>query len=345
MMVQIGTTVHGLSSVETEQRLAANGPNMLQEGPRTSALAIILAQFKSLIIWILLGAAALSGLLGEIVDMIAIIAIVLFNSVMGFYQEYKAEESIAARKKMTAPQAKVRRDGRVIIVAAADVVVGDILELEAGDLVAACARLLQAAAFKCVESALTGESEAVSKQAHSVMPQDAPLGSRETMLFIGTSVATGTGVAAVVATAMNTKLGRIASLIKEAGSDRGTPLQQKLDAFGRLLVWVVLGIVALLFGLGWWSGNTLLELLMKAVSLSVAAVPEGLPAVVTVSLALGVTRMSRRRTLERKLPAVETLGSTTEICTDKTGTLTVGEMTVRELCVAGERFDVTGEGY
>jgi Ca2+-transporting ATPase len=344
-LVQIGTTVNGLVAAEAERRLAADGPNVLQEGQRISAFALFLAQFKSLIIWILLGAGALSGLLGEIVDMIAIFAIVLLNSVIGFYQEYKAEESIAALKKMTAPQAKVRRENRVQVVPATDIVVGDILELEAGDLIAADARLLQAAALKCVESALTGESEAVIKQADSVLPLNAPLGNRENMLFVGTSVATGTGVAAVVATAMNTELGRIASLIKDAGSDTGTPLQQKLDAFGRLLVWLSLGIVALLFGLGWWRGSPLLELLMTAVSLAVAAVPEGLPAVVTVSLALGVMRMSRRRALVRKLPAVETLGSTTVICTDKTGTLTVGEMTVRELYVAGEHFDVTGEGY
>lgn len=344
-LVQIGTTVSGLSSAEAGQRLAANGPNSLQEGPRTSALALFLAQFKSLIIWILLGAGTLSGLLGEIVDMIAIFAIVLLNSVIGFYQEYKAEESIAALKKMTAPQAKVRRDGRAQIVPAADIVVGDILELEAGDLVVADARLLLAAALKCVESALTGESEAVIKQAHSVLPPNTPLGNRENMIFVGTSVATGTGVAAVVATAMDSELGRIASLIKDAGTDTGTPLQQKLDIFGRHLVWLSLGIVALLFGLGWWRGSPLLELLMTAVSLAVAAVPEGLPAVVTVSLALGVMRMSRRRALVRKLPAVETLGSTTVICTDKTGTLTVGEMTVRELYVAGKHFDVTGEGY
>jgi Ca2+-transporting ATPase len=344
-LVQIDTTVHGLSSAEAERRLAADGPNVLQEGQRISALALFLAQFKNLIIWILLGAGALSGLLGELVDMFAIFAIVLLNSVIGFYQEYKAEKSIAALKKMTGPQAKVRRDDRVQLVPATDIVVGDILELEAGDLIAADARLLQAATLKCVESALTGESEAVIKQPHSVLPLNAPLGNRENMLFVGTNVATGTGVAAVVATAMNTELGHIASLIKDAGSDKGTPLQQKLDAFGHLLVWVSLGIVALLFVLGWWRGSPLLELFMTAVSLAVAAVPEGLPAVVTVSLALGVMRMSRRRALVRKLPAVETLGSTTVICTDKTGTLTVGEMTVRALYVAGEVFDVTGEGY
>ena len=342
---QIGITPKGLSALDAAQRLQASGPNELEEGVRTSALTIFLAQFKSLIIWILFGAAAVSGLLGEFADSIAIAAIVVLNAVIGFYQEYKAERSIAALKKMTAPQAKVRRDDKVISVAAAAVVVGDILELEAGDLVAADARLLRAASLTCVESALTGESTTVSKRVHSVWPVDTPLGDRDNMVFVGTSIAAGAGTAVVVATAMKTELGRIAGLISQAGINTGTPLQQKLDSFGRVLVWLALGIVAVLFGLGFWRGSEPLELFMTAVSLAVAAVPEGLPAVVTVALALGVMRMSRRHALIRKLPAVETLGSTSVICTDKTGTLTVGEMTVRSLFVAGKCYEVTGQGY
>ncbi len=345
VLAQLGSAATGFSAAVAAQRLAANGPNELKEGKRISPLHIFLSQFKSLIIWILIVAGVISGVLGEMVDAIAILAIVVLNAVIGFYQEFNAEKSIAALKKMTAPQAKVRRDGQVTLIPASGIVAGDILTLEAGDLVAADARLLETASLKCMESALTGESQAVTKQPATLEQGDIPLGDRENMVFMGTAVAAGTGQAVVVATAMNTELGRIAGLIEEAGADEGTPLQQKLDSFGRILVWSALGIVALLFGLGLLRGTNLLELFMTSISLAVAAVPEGLPAVVTVSLALGVLRMSRRRALVRKLPAVETLGSTTVICTDKTGTLTVGEMTVRALYVAGQSYEVTGEGY
>jgi len=335
----------GLSAQEAAQRLAANGPNELEEGKRISPLQIFLGQFKSLIIWILIAAGVISGVLGERLDAIAILAIVILNAVIGFYQEFNAEKSIAALKKMTAPQAKVRRDGNVMAIPAAGVVGGDILALEAGDLVAADARLLTTASLKCIESALTGESEAVTKQPATLEREDVPLGDRENMVFMGTSVAAGTGQAVVVATAMKTELGRIAGLIEEAGTEERTPLEKKLESFGRVLVWAALGIVAMLFGLGLLRGTKPIELFMTSVSLAVAAVPEGLPAVVTVALALGVLRMSRRRALVRKLAAVETLGSTSVICTDKTGTLTVGEMTVRALYVAGQSYEVTGEGY
>ncbi|MGK2914735.1 MAG: cation-translocating P-type ATPase, partial [Porticoccaceae bacterium] len=345
VLAELNVTIAGLGAEEAAQRLATQGPNALKEGKRISRLQIFLAQFNSLIVWILIAAGVISGLLGEGVDAVAILTIVLLNAIIGFYQEFQAEQSIAALKKMTAPHAKVRRDGQVTVIAAADIVVGDILVVEAGDLVAADSRLLEAAALKCVESALTGESEAVSKQVATLAAGDIALGNRDNMLFMGTSVATGTGLAVVVATAMATELGQIAGLLKDAGVDEGTPLQQKLDAVGRILVWGALLIVALLFGLGLLRGTPLLELFMTSISLAVAAVPEGLPAVVTVALALGVSRMSRRRALVRKLAAVETLGSTSVICTDKTGTLTIGEMTVRALYVAGQGFEVSGEGY
>jgi Ca2+-transporting ATPase len=344
-LAQLGSTATGLSMQEAAQRLAANGPNELKEGKRISPWQIFLGQFKSLIVWILIVAGIISGVLGEMVDAIAILAIVVLNAVIGFYQEHSAEKSIAALKKMAAPQAKVWRDGAIKAVPAVEIVTGDVLELEAGDLVAADARLLTAASFKCVESALTGESEAVEKQAVTLDQPDVPLGDRKNMIFMGTSVAAGSGRALVVATAMQTEIGSIAGLLEEASADEDTPLQQKLTSFGRILVWASLGIVALLFALGLERGMPLLELFMTAVSLAVAAVPEGLPTVVTVALALGVMRMSRRRALVRKLPAVETLGSTNVICTDKTGTLTVGEMTVRVLYIAGQTFEITGEGY
>lgn len=345
LLKELHTLENGLSSADAAYRLAEHGPNEIKEAKPISPLAIFLAQFKSLIVWILIIAGAVSGLLGELVDSVAILAIVVLNAIIGFYQEFNAEKSIAALKKLTAPRAKVRRDGNVASIPASEIVTGDILELEAGDLVAADARLLEAASLKCIESALTGESDAVEKEAATLDSGDIPLGDRQNMIFMGTSVATGQGHAVVVATAMNTEIGRIAGLIEEAGAEQGTPLQQKLESFGRVLVWASLGIVALLFVLGLVRGMKFFELFMTSVSLAVAAVPEGLPAVVTIALALGVLRMSRRRALVRKLPSVETLGSTTVICTDKTGTLTVGEMTVRALYVAGQSFEVTGEGY
>lgn len=345
VLARVDAASTGLSAREAGERLMAHGPNEIKQGKRAGPLDIFLGQFRSLIIWILIGAGAISGLLGEVVDAIAILAIVGLNALIGFYQELHAEQSIAALKKMTAPHAKAWRDGQLIVVPAADIVVGDILVLEAGDLVAADARLLTAASLSCIESTLTGESESVTKQAVTLVQRELPLGDRANMVFMGTTVATGTGQVVVVATSMNTELGRIAGLIEQAGLDETTPLQQKLDAFGRILVWATLSIVALLFGLGVLREIPIFDLVLSSVSLAVAAVPEGLPAVVTVALALGVMRMSRRRALVRKLAAVETLGSATVICTDKTGTLTVGEMTVRALYVAGAHFEVTGEGY
>ena len=304
VLTQLGSSANGLSAQEAALRLAANGPNELKEGKRISPLQIFLSQFKSLIIWILIAAGVISGLLGERVDAIAILTIVVLNAVIGFYQEFNAEKSIAALKKMTAPEAKVRRDGKVASVPASEIVRGDILTLEAGDLVAADARLLTAASLKCIESALTGESEAETKLPETLESDEVPLGDRKNMVFMGTSVAAGTGQAIVVATAMNTELGRIAGLIAEAGAEERTPLEKKLESFGRVLVWAALGIVALLFGLGLLRGTEPFELFMTSVSLAVAAVPEGLPAAVTVSLALGVLRMSRRHALVRKLPVM-----------------------------------------
>lgn len=345
VLIELGSSPGGLSTVEAAERLRRDGPNELTESQRISWFWIFLGQFKSLIVWILIAAGVLSGALGDFVDATAILAIVVLNAVIGFYQELQAERSIAALKKMTAPQAKVRRDGQIALITASTVVAGDVLTLEAGDLVTADARLLEASSLKCIESALTGESETVAKQAGALAPGDIPLGDRENMVFMGTSVAAGTGQAVVVATAMKTELGRIAGLIEDASAEPATPLQRKLDSVGRILVWAALSVVALVFVLGLLRGTALIELLMTSVGLAVAAVPEGLPTVVTVALSLGVSRMARRRALVRRLAAVETLGSTSVICTDKTGTLTVGEMTARALFVDGRSYEVTGEGY
>ena len=342
---KLQTSPEGLSAAEAAQRLAEQGANEIQEAKPVGRLTIFLRQFTSLIVWLLVIAAVVAAALGEIVDACAILAIVVLNGIIGFYQEHKAEQSIAALRKMTAPLARVRRNGKSLMLPASQVVPGDVLEVESGDVVAADARLVKSASLRCVESALTGESEPTNKHSAALSDADLPLGDRSNMIFKGTSVAAGQGTAMVVATGMKTELGRIADLIGQADACERTPLQEKLESLGRMLVWVALGIVALLFLLGLLRGTGLLEMFMTSVSLAVAAVPEGMPAVVTVALALGVMRMSRHRALVRKLPAVETLGSTNVICTDKTGTLTLGEMTVRELFVAGQTFVVTGEGY
>ncbi|MGE4172805.1 MAG: HAD-IC family P-type ATPase [Methylocystis sp.] len=346
VLQRLGVSANGLSTQEASKLLAAHGPNvLLKQTKPLRPWAIFLAQFNSILIWILIAASVVSGFLGDAIDAVTILAIVFLNAIVGFYQEYSAEKSIAALMRMTAPQAKVWRDGAVTTVASAEVAPGDILELDAGDLVAADARLFDAVSLSCVEAALTGESEAVEKNAEVLAQAELPIGDRRNMVFMGTSVATGSGRAVVVATGMQTEFGSIATLLEEAGAAAETPLQQRLGAFGRILVWASLGIVSLLFGLGLWRGGDVLELFLTSVSLAVAAIPESLPAVVTAALSLGVMRMSRRRALIRRLASVETLGSANVICTDKTGTLTVGQMTVRRLLVAGRAYEVSGEGY
>jgi len=339
------STRAGLSQDVAARRLERHGPNELEQAAPVRPLVLLLGQFKSLIVWLLAAAALVSGLVGEWADCIAILSIVVVNGLIGFHQEFKAERSLAALRRMTAPRARVRRDGRSVSVPAARVVPGDLLEIEAGDLVPADARVLEAAALKTVEAALTGESEAVLKAPAPVGPEDVPLGDRRSMVFMGTSVATGKGLALVVETGMRTEIGRIADLLATAGGEETTPLERRLLSFGRVLIAASVGIVALIFVLGLLRGIPVLELFLTSVSLAVAAVPEGLPAVVTVALAMGVQRMARRRALVRKLHAVETLGAANVICTDKTGTLTVGEMTVRALWAGGTTYEVSGEGY
>ncbi len=339
------STRAGLSQEVAARRLEEHGPNELKQAAPVRPLVLLLGQFKSLIVWILAAAAVVSGLVGEWADCIAILSIVVVNGLIGFYQEFNAERSLAALRRMTAPRARVRRDGRSVSVPAAMVVPGDLLEVDAGDLIPADARVLEAAALKTVEAALTGESEAVEKAPARVEREDVPLGDRRSMVFMGTSVAAGKGLALVVETGMRTEIGRIADLLTTAGGEETTPLQQRLHSFGRVLVAASLGIVALIFALGLLRDIPTLELFLTSVSLAVAAVPEGLPAVVTVALAVGVQRMAGRRALVRKLHAVETLGAANVICTDKTGTLTVGEVTVRALWTAGTTYEVSGEGY
>ena len=335
--------MRGLSLHEAADRLAKVGPNELRKGEVISPLAILAGQFSSLVIWVLIGAALVSAALGELIDGIAIIAIVVLNAVIGFFQEYRAERAAAALARLTAPRAKVVRNGQADVIAAADVVPGDVLLFEAGDLIAADARLSEASALRANEAPLTGESQPVEKQAGLCSPETS-LADRKNMIFLGTSIVGGSGRALVVATGMETEVGHIAELLQTATSGE-TPLQKRLDQVGRRLLWACLGIVVLIFVLGLLRSSAFFELFLGAVSLAVAAIPEGLPAVVTVALALGMQRMARRNALVRRLPAVETLGCAQVICSDKTGTLTVGEMTARKLVTSDRIFNVGGEGY
>ncbi len=319
----------GLTSDEARARLAATGPNEIRRVSGPSPLAIFLRQLRGAMVWLLVAACVVSAFLGEAVDAIAIGVILVLNAVVGFLQEYRAERAVDALRAMTAPQARVARDGRVTTIAARDVVPGDVLILEAGDLVAADARLLQAHALATNESTLTGESLPVDKDTTPVAP-DAPLAERRSSVFMGTAVAAGGGEAEVVATGAATELGKIAGLLDRV-EDEQTPLQHRLERVGRTLLFLCLGIVAVVAALGLARGGRWIDVVMTAVSLAVAAVPEGLAAIVTIALAIGVQRMARRNVLVRKLPAVETLGAATVICTDKTGTLTTGAMVVREL--------------
>lgn len=333
----------GLSPAEAAGRLKRYGPNALRQEAAVRPIAILVAQFRSLVIWILIGAAALSIGLGEIVDGLAIAVIVFLNALFGFYQEFRAERAAAALAHLVAPRARVVRDGHSLMIPAAEVVPGDVLLHEAGDLVAADARLIQAEQLRTEEAPLTGESQSVEK-AIDVCAAETPLGDRHNMVFLATTVAAGTGRSVVVATGMATEVGHIAGLLENAAAGE-TPLRRRLDLVGRWLLWACLAIVLLVFVLGLVRSLPLFGLFLASVSLAVAAIPEGLPAVVTVALALGTQRMARRNALVKNLSSVETLGSAQVICTDKTGTLTVGEMTARKMVTGANAYTVSGEGY
>jgi Ca2+-transporting ATPase len=307
----------GISRQEAERRLASDGPNEIRREPGTPAWRWFVAQLASPVVLLLLGAAVVSGILRELADAIAIAAIVAVNAIVGFVQEYRAERAVLALRSMTAPRARVVRDDKIMTLASSEVVVGDLVVLEAGDIIAADARLVEAHALSANEAPLTGESTPVEK-------------STDEAVYLGTSVASGTGRAVVTATGMATQLGAIANML-ETAEEGATPLQRRLSQVSRMLLVASAGIVAAVAVSGLLRGVALFDVFLSAVSLAVAAIPEGLPAIVTIALALGVRRMAARNALVRKLPAVETLGCTTLICTDKTGTLTTGVMSVREL--------------
>jgi Ca2+-transporting ATPase len=340
-------TERGLTATEAAARLAQHGPNELPQAPPASPLKLFLGQFSSLIVWVLIGAAIVSGLLQEWIDAAAIIAIVILNAVLGFVQEFRAERSLEALKQMVVVTARVFRDGSLVSLPARDLVPGDLTQVEAGDRVPADARLVYATGLQTQEASLTGESTPVVKSSDPIPQEEIPLGDRHNMLYMGTVVVSGKGRALVVGTGLHTELGRIATMIQEAtqAEREETPLQRRLEQLGHVLLWLCLSIVAVVFVLGELRGIPVVMMFLTSVSLAVAAIPEGLPAVVTITLALGVTRMVKRHALIRRLPAVETLGSTTVICSDKTGTLTKNEMTVTALYQGGEIFTVSGEGY
>jgi Ca2+-transporting ATPase len=327
--------------------LDEHGPNELVERGLKSSWRILLEQFTGLLVIILIVAAVVSVVLGDWKDATAILAIVLLNAALGFSQEFRAEKAMAALKQLAVPTVRVRRDGHVVEILALDLVPGDVVLLETGALVPADGRLLESVNLRVEEAALTGESEPVEKHTRALDQPDPsgtseqviPVGDRRNMIFMGTAVAYGRGVAVVTATGMNTELGRIAELIQDVEREP-TPLQRRLEQLGRGLAVAALVIVAVVFVLGLLRGEDWQLMLLTAISLAVAAVPEGLPAVVTIALALGAQRMLKRQALIRKLPAVETLGSVTVICSDKTGTLTENRMTVTVLDVLGETQQV-----
>ncbi len=334
----------GLSQPDAEKRLKEYGPNRLQEGKRLSLWKLLLGQFQNVLVIILIIATVLSGFLGEEVEAITIAAIVLLAVVLGFVQEYRAERAMEALKKMAAPTATVIRDGQEREVPAEQLVPGDIILLVAGDRIPADGRIIEEANLRTEEAALTGESLPAEKTLDVIAAADAPVGDRRNMVYGGTSVSHGRGKALVTGTGMQTEFGKIATMLEQVETE-DTPLQKNLDRIGKTLAKVALGVVIVISAIGYMRGQSIIEIFLFGIALAVAVVPEALPAVVTISLAIGVQRMVRRHALIRRLPAVETLGCTSVICTDKTGTLTKDEMTIRKIWVVGKTYEISGAGY
>jgi P-type Ca2+ transporter type 2C len=341
---KLDSTSSGLSSEESAERLGLYGPNRIEAERKASLWTLLLDQFSNVLVLTLLIATVLSAILGHGLEAAAIAVIVLFAVLLGFVQEFKAEKAIEALRQMAAPMARVRRDGKECVVNAVDLVPGDLLLLAAGDRVPADARLLQALNLRADEASLTGESLPSEKESGAVLRQDAIPGDRRNMVFAGTSISYGRGTAVVVSTGMQTEFGHIAAMLKSVETEK-TPLQKNLDKVGSVLARAALLIVLVIVALGLLRGQPFIDMLIFGIALAVAVVPEALPAVVTISLALGVQRMVKRHALMRRLSAVETLGSTTVICSDKTGTLTRDEMTVRVLYTSGTLVEVSGSGY
>lgn len=327
VLESVQTRRQGLTAEEAYIRLQQNGPNELQQGESKTLFSIFLSQFSDLMIWVLIGAAIISGIVGELVDTAIILAVVLLNAVLGTIQESRAEAALEALCELAAPTANVLRDGKIMKINARELVVGDIVVLEAGDSIPADLRLIESNALKVEESALTGESVPVDKTT-AVLEASLSFGDRLNMAHLGTNVTYGRGVGVVVATGMNTQMGAIAAQLT-ATEKEITPLQRKLNQISNVLSYIVIGIAIAVFFIGLLSGQEPLSMFLTAVSLAVAAIPEGLVAVITIVLAVGMSRMAAQGAIIRRLPAVETLGSTQIICSDKTGTLTQNRMTVK----------------
>ena len=334
----------GLTTEEVKNRLTSYGLNKLDEAPPTTIWQMLWEQFNNFVIILLIVAAVISALLGDWVEAAAIMAIVILNAALGVFQERRAAEELAALQQLAAPDANVLRDGHRITVPAKELVPGDIVFLEAGNYIPADVRLIEAVNLRIDEAALTGESVPTQKEARLRLEADIPLGDRKNVAFMGTVVTYGRGRGVVVNTGMKTQIGLIAEMLQSVEQEQ-TPLQKRLDQLGRMLGWAALAVCGLVFVVGWLRGTPPLDMFIIAVSLAIAAVPEGLPAVVTISLALGMREMIKRNALIRRLSSVETLGSATVICSDKTGTLTQNEMTVTRVAADGEFIEITGSGY
>jgi Ca2+-transporting ATPase len=337
------TSHSGITEKEAGERLKKYGPNKLRERKKKTDLQIFLSQFANILIIVLLVATVISVVLGEILDAGVIFAIVIINAIVGYLQEKKAEGAIEALKKMASPKAIVIRNGEHTEIDAENIVPGDIIQLEVGRHIPADARILQAMNLEVNESSLTGESKPTGKAAHKI-DKDVVVADMKNMVFAGTTVTSGHGTAIVVATGMETEIGKIARLI-QMPEEKKTILQRRLDTLGKQLSIIIVAVCCVIFVLGFLRGQPMVEMFFVAVALAVAAIPEGLPAVVTMTLAMGVQKMAKENAIVRKLSSVESLGSTTVICTDKTGTLTVNQMTVKKIFINDRIFDVTGGGY
>ncbi|WP_243290241.1 calcium-translocating P-type ATPase, SERCA-type [Bacillus sp. FJAT-47783] len=345
VMDQVKTNIeNGLSEEEAHKRLKKDGYNEIKENERPSALLIFISQFKDFMVLVLLVATLVSALLGEYIDAIAIIAIVLLNGVLGFIQERRAEKSLDALKELSAPHVNVLRNGEWMKIPSKHLVVGDVIKFTSGDRVGADVRIVNGNALEIEESALTGESVPVMKSTSPIADEQLGIGDQVNMAFMGTLVSRGSGVGIVVQTGMKSAMGQIADLIQTAET-MITPLQRKLEQLGKILIVVALLLTVLVVVIGVLQGHNMYQMFLAGVSLAVAAIPEGLPAIVTVALSLGVQRMIKKKSIVRKLPAVETLGCASVICSDKTGTMTQNKMTVTHIWVGGKMWEVTGAGY
>ena len=341
---ELKTSEEGISQGESEKRLEIYGKNELKESKKISPFKIFLSQFRSFIIGILIFATIIAAFLGEWIDASVIAVILVINAALGFAQEYRAEKAIAALKKLSAPKAKVIRNGRMAVIFSSEVVPGDIIILETGDKIPADARIIELSNFETQEASLTGESLPVKKESN-ILAENTLVADMKNMVFSGTIVTKGRAKAVVVSTGMGTEIGRIAKLVGETPRER-TPLQKKLGSLGRMIGYIVIAIAIIIFTTGMLLRNgNFIDMLLTSVSLAVAAIPEGLPAIVTISLAMGIQRMAKKNALIRRLPSAETLGSVNVICTDKTGTLTKNEMTVKKIFANNSVINVSGEGY